>query len=69
MEICGPVTAVAYGVFSAEDVTRGKPAPDLFLQAAAGLIAPPQRCVVVEDSPAGVEAAKDYRAGIGVGAD
>ena len=45
-------------VFSAEDVARGKPAPDLFLHAAACLSAPPQRCVVVEDSPAGVEAAK-----------
>jgi HAD superfamily hydrolase (TIGR01509 family) len=45
-------------VFSAEDVARGKPAPDLFLHAAACLTAPPQLCVVVEDSPAGVEAAK-----------
>jgi HAD superfamily hydrolase (TIGR01509 family) len=45
-------------VFSAEDVVRGKPAPDLFLHAAACLAAPPQVCVVVEDSPAGVEAAK-----------
>jgi HAD superfamily hydrolase (TIGR01509 family) len=45
-------------IFSAEDVARGKPAPDLFLHAAAGLTAPPRLCVVVEDSPAGVEAAK-----------
>jgi HAD superfamily hydrolase (TIGR01509 family) len=45
-------------LFSAEDVARGKPAPDLFLHAAARLSTPPQRCVVVEDSPAGVEAAK-----------
>ena len=45
-------------LFSAEDVARGKPAPDLFLHAAASLTAPPRRCVVVEDSPAGVEAAK-----------
>jgi HAD superfamily hydrolase (TIGR01509 family) len=45
-------------IFSAEDVPRGKPAPDLFLHAAACLAAPPQLCVVVEDSPAGVEAAK-----------
>ena len=45
-------------LFSAEDVVRGKPAPDLFLHAAASLTAPPQLCVVVEDSPAGVEAAK-----------
>jgi HAD superfamily hydrolase (TIGR01509 family) len=45
-------------LFSAEDVPRGKPAPDLFLHAAACLSASPQLCVVVEDSPAGVEAAK-----------
>jgi HAD superfamily hydrolase (TIGR01509 family) len=45
-------------LFSAEDVARGKPAPDLFLHAAACLAASPQHCVVVEDSPAGVEAAK-----------
>lgn len=43
-------------VFSAEDVARGKPAPDLFLHAAERMGAAPQRCVVVEDSPAGVRA-------------
>lgn len=45
-------------VFSADDVTHGKPAPDLFLRAAAVLGALPERCVVVEDSAAGVEAAR-----------
>ena len=45
-------------VFSAEDVARGKPAPDLFLHAAERMTAPPRHCGVVEDSPAGVEAAK-----------
>lgn len=52
----------------AEDVTRGKPEPDVFLAAARALAAPVHRCVVVEDAPAGVEAAR--RAGmrcIGVG--
>ncbi|GAA2265531.1 hydrolase [Streptomyces ruber] len=44
-------------VFSSEDVGRGKPAPDLFLYAAAGMGVPPERCVVVEDSPLGVRAA------------
>ncbi len=44
-------------LFSAEDVGRGKPAPDLFLHAAASLGVAPGRCAVVEDSPAGVEAA------------
>lgn len=40
------------------DVARGKPFPDLFLLAAGELHAQPQACVVVEDAPAGVEAAK-----------
>src|SRR5262245_61552787 len=44
-------------VFSAEDVAHGKPAPDLFLHAAASFGVDPRRCAVVEDSPAGVSAA------------
>jgi pseudouridine-5'-monophosphatase len=38
-------------------VARGKPAPDIFLVAAERLGARPQRCVVVEDAPAGLAAA------------
>ncbi|WP_240135496.1 HAD family hydrolase [Streptomyces sp. MUM 178J] len=45
-------------VFSAEDVGRGKPAPDLFLHAAERMGTAPERCVVVEDSPLGVQAAR-----------
>ena len=44
-------------IFSADDVARGKPAPDLFLHAAATLGADPAHCAVVEDSVHGVEAA------------
>jgi HAD superfamily hydrolase (TIGR01509 family) len=44
-------------IFSAQDVRRGKPAPDLFLLAARTLGAHPARCAVIEDSRAGVEAA------------
>jgi HAD superfamily hydrolase (TIGR01509 family) len=44
-------------VFSAEDVDSGKPAPDLFLHAAASMGATPSATVVVEDSPPGVTAA------------
>ncbi|MFG2645886.1 HAD family hydrolase [Streptomyces sp. NPDC048370] len=44
-------------IFSAEDVGRGKPAPDLFLHAAARMGIAPERCVVVEDSRLGVQAA------------
>jgi HAD superfamily hydrolase (TIGR01509 family) len=45
-------------VFSAEEVERGKPAPDLFLLAAARMGAAPGDCVVVEDSPYGAAAAR-----------
>ncbi|MEU8892636.1 HAD family hydrolase [Streptomyces sp. NPDC048442] len=44
-------------IFSATDVPLGKPAPDLFLHAARSLGVAPERCVVVEDSPYGVQAA------------
>jgi HAD superfamily hydrolase (TIGR01509 family) len=45
-------------IFSSTDVANGKPAPDLFLHAAATLGADPARCAVVEDSFYGVEAAR-----------
>ena len=45
-------------IFSADDVARGKPAPDLFLHAASAMAAAPEGCVVVEDSRPGVEAAR-----------
>ena len=41
-----------------DEVTRGKPAPDLFLMAAERLGIEPAQAVVLEDSPLGVEAAK-----------
>lgn len=44
-------------IFSVEDVARGKPAPDLFLHAARQMGVAPEACAVVEDSPAGLEAA------------
>ena len=55
-------------VVAAEDVSVGKPDPEVFLRAAAMVGVPPGRCVVVEDAPHGVEGAR--RAGmasIGVG--
>lgn len=45
-------------IFSATEVERGKPAPDLFLHAARRMGAAPERCVVVEDSQYGVRAAR-----------
>lgn len=47
---------------TAEDVQRGKPEPEVFLTAAAKVAVPPPRCIVVEDAPAGIEAA--HRAGM-----
>ena len=45
-------------IFSSSEVAHGKPAPDLFLHAAASMGAAPERCVVVEDSRAGAAAAR-----------
>jgi beta-phosphoglucomutase len=45
-------------VVSSEDVPRGKPAPDIFLHTAKVLGVGPERCWVIEDSAAGVAAAK-----------
>jgi len=45
-------------IFSASEVAEGKPAPDLFLHAAARMGAEPAACAVVEDSRYGVEAAR-----------
>lgn len=49
-------------IVSAEDVTLGKPDPQVFLAAAARLGSAPSQSVVVEDAPAGIEAAR--RAGM-----
>jgi HAD superfamily hydrolase (TIGR01509 family) len=45
-------------IFSAADVEQGKPAPDLFVHAAARMGADPRVCAVIEDSPFGVQAAR-----------
>jgi beta-phosphoglucomutase family hydrolase len=52
------------GIVTAEDVQRGKPDPAVFLLAAAKTGMPPERCVVFEDAPVGIEAA--LRAGMRV---
>ncbi len=62
------LTAYFDATVADEDVTHGKPDPEVFLLAAERLATPPARCVVVEDSPFGIEGAR--RAGmkaIGVG--
>ena len=47
----------------------GKPAPDMFLAAAARLGVPPARCVVIEDALAGVASARAGRVGLIIGGD
>ncbi len=52
-------TARSFDAWStAEDTQRGKPDPQVFLVAAERLAVEPARCLVVEDAPAGVQAAK-----------
>lgn len=46
-------------IFSAAMVKHGKPEPDLFLHAAKTMAVPPARCLVIEDSPAGIVAARN----------
>ena len=43
---------------SSEEVPRGKPEPDVYLEAARGLGVPPERCAAVEDSHNGIRSAK-----------
>jgi sugar-phosphatase len=42
----------------AEDVSHGKPSPDVYLMAAEALGLPPSKCLVIEDAPAGIQAAR-----------
>ena len=58
LSLTGLYERFAGRIFSADDVAAGKPAPDLFLHAAAEMGANPAGCVVVEDSRPGVEAAR-----------
>ncbi len=58
LRLTGLWDAFAPHVYSATQVERGKPAPDLFLFAARQLGVPPADCIVVEDSPAGIAAAQ-----------
>lgn len=57
LEVAGLLNFFSQRLFSASAVTKGKPAPDLFLHAAERLQVNPADCIVVEDSAAGVTAA------------
>ena len=54
----GLLSAFEGRMFSRVDVERGKPYPDLFLHAARTLDAATEGCIVLEDSPLGIEAAR-----------
>lgn len=45
-------------IITGDDVANGKPAPDIFLAAARALSVAPQHCLVLEDAPTGVQAAR-----------
>jgi HAD superfamily hydrolase (TIGR01509 family) len=57
LSCAGLYEQLAPHIFSATQVKRGKPAPDLFLFAAEQMKAAPQRCIVIEDSVPGVTGA------------
>jgi beta-phosphoglucomutase len=59
-------------LYSIDDVGKGKPSPDIFLYAAKQLGVEPSECIVIEDSPVGIQAAvaaKMFCIGINTGGD
>ncbi len=58
LRLTGLIDLLDPHIFSATMVKNGKPAPDLFLFAANTMNVDPAECVVIEDSPAGIQAAK-----------
>jgi D-ribulokinase len=58
LRVAGYESLFAPNIFSAAEVAEGKPSPDLFLFAARAMGAAPKDCLVIEDSVAGVAAAR-----------
>ncbi|WP_099867514.1 HAD family hydrolase [Pararhizobium haloflavum] len=58
LDVTGLLHRLEPHIFSATMVENGKPAPDLFLYAADKMGISPERCLVIEDSVPGIEAAK-----------
>lgn len=56
VELLGAVQQIGT-VITGADVAIGKPNPDVFLQGARGIGLPPEKCIVLEDAPPGIEAA------------
>lgn len=63
VELCLNITGLKprFGerIFTVDDVERGKPAPDIFLLAARTMGVPVEKCLVIEDSLSGVQAARN----------
>ena len=64
LEVTGLLPRFEPRLYSAVMVAKGKPAPDLFLHAAADMEVSPEACLVIEDSAPGIEAA--HKAGMRV---
>lgn len=58
LEVAGLMERLQPAIYSASMVENGKPSPDLFLHAAHQMGVDPAHCLVIEDSPAGIVAAK-----------
>jgi FGGY-family pentulose kinase/HAD superfamily hydrolase (TIGR01509 family) len=58
LELTGQLQQFEGRIYSASMVENGKPAPDLFLHAAQRMGVAPENCLVIEDSPAGIRAAR-----------
>ena len=58
LDVTGLRSLLEPHIYSASMVARGKPAPDLFLHVTAEMGVAPENCTVIEDSPAGIAAAK-----------
>lgn len=58
LTVTGLIDDLSDHIFSSSMVTHGKPAPDLFLHAARTMAFKPEDCLVIEDSLAGISAAK-----------
>ncbi len=56
LDMAGLRPYFGHSVFSGHEMARSKPAPDVYLAAAAHLGADPARCLVIEDTPTGVTA-------------
>ena len=56
LEKCGLMAYFKGRIFSGHELPRSKPAPDVYLAAAAALGVPPERCAVIEDTVTGVTA-------------